>query len=157
MTKKKPTTNTAISNRRAHYDYHLSDELQVGIALSGPATRAARDGHVQLRGAYVSIERGELWLHNASFSLKNQDKTSQQDNFTIDTTPKKLLAKKKEIEKLESSKEKGMSILPVKMLNRGRYVKLIIALGKGKKMHDKRETIKRRDQERDTHRALKNY
>lgn len=156
MSNKKTKPNAAISNRRAHYDYHLSDELQVGIVLSGPATRAARSGHVQLRGAYVGIDKDELWLYSASFSLRNTDK-NDPESFTVDITPKKLLAKRKEIEKLKDSKEKGMTILPVKMLNKGRYIKLIIALGKGKKMHDKRETIKRRDQDRETQRTLKRY
>lgn len=156
MSNKKPANNNAISNRRAHFDYHLSDELTVGIVLSGQATRAAREGHVQLRGSYVGIDKGELWLYNASFSLKNNEKNSTEI-FTVDTTPKKLLAKKREIEKLGESKEKGYTILPVKMLNRGRYIKLVIALGKGKKLHDKRETIKRRDQDRETQRTLKRY
>ena len=156
MSNKKPSTGSAISNRRASFDYHLSDELMVGVVLTGLEARAAREGHVQLRGSYVSIDRDELWLHNASFSLRNNDKSSP-DTFTVDQTPRKLLAKKKEIEKLKTSKEKGQTILPIKMLNKGRYIKLIIALGKGKKVHDKRETIKRRDQDRDTQRTLKRY
>lgn len=155
MSNKKPSSNNAISNRRAHFDYHLSDEITVGIVLTGPGTKAAREGHVQLRGSYVSIDRNELWLYNASFSLRNTERGATETH-TVDTTPKKLLAKRKEIEKLGESKEKGYSILPVKMLNKGRYIKLVIALGKGKKLHDKRETIKRRDQERDNQRTLKN-
>lgn len=152
---RKPSTNQII-NRRARFDYSLGQEIITGISLTGPEVRAARDAHVQLKGSFVTIRDNELWLNNASFSIKNNDKNAKS-NRTIDTRARKLLAKRKEIDKLQSEKTSGMSIVPIKLLNGGKYIKLIIALGKGKKEYDKRETIKRRDQNRETLRTLKNY
>ena len=152
---RKPSTNQII-NRRARFDYSLGQEIITGISLTGPEVRAARDAHVQLKGSFVTIRDNELWLNNASFSIKNNDKNAKS-NRTIDTRARKLLAKRKEIDKLQSEKTSGMSIMPIKLLNGGKYIKLVIALGKGKKEYDKRETIKRRDQNRETLRTLKNY
>lgn len=150
--KKKNQTGTVL-NRRASFDYQLGDELVVGVVLTGQETRAARDGHIQLKGSFVSIRNDELWLNNASFSLKLNQKG--QDSRTIDTSPRKLLASRKQIDSLIKQKHQGMSIVPVKLINRGRFIKVVIALGKGKKRYDKRETIKRREQERDAKRAMK--
>ena len=147
--KKKPAT-PSITNRRARFDYQLGDELVVGIVLTGPETRAARDGHVQLRGSFVSIIGNELWLNNASFSLKlNQRGTSER---SVDTSLRKLLAHRKQIDQLITQKKTGMTIVPTRLLTAGRHIKLAIALGKGKKLYDKRETIKRREQDREAQR-----
>lgn len=151
---KKPTPAPSILNRRARFDYELGDELVVGMELTGPEVRAARDGHVQLKGAYVAIRNDELWLQNASFSLK-LNQAGKAGARSIDDTPKKLLAKRREIDTLVAHKKQGMSIVPTKLLTQGRFIKLVIALGKGKKNYDKRETIKRRDQDRETQRQLK--
>jgi len=146
--KKKVTKKpSAIVNRRASFDYALSDDLMVGVELTGREVRAARDGRVQLKGSFVTIRNNELWLNNASFSLVLNQKG--QDVRTVDTEPRKLLAKRKEIDELASRKQAGMSIIPLRLLTQGRFIKLVIALGKGKKNYDKRETLKRRDQERD--------
>lgn len=154
-TKKKATKKTgAIVNRRASFDYALDDDLVVGIALTGPETRAARDGHVQLKGSFVTIRGDELWLNNSSFSLKLNEK-GKVGARSIDTSPRKLLARRKQIDDLAARKQSGMSIVPIKLLTSGRFIKLVIALGKGKKNYDKRETLKRRDQERDANRAIK--
>lgn len=151
---KPKTTASAILNRRARFDYELGDELVVGLELTGAEVRSARDGHVQLKGSYVNLRGGELWLTNASFSLKLNQK-GQPGARTIDIEPKRLLAKRKEIDQLAAQKQQGMSIVPVKLLTQGRFIKLVIALGKGKKNYDKRETLKRRDQDRETQRQLK--
>lgn len=126
----------------------------VGISLTGPETRAARDGHIQLKGSFVTIRNGELWLNNASFSIKLNQK-GQPGARTIDTEPRKLLAHRKQIDSLAVRKKEGMTIVPTKLLTTGRFIKLVIALGKGKKNYDKRETLKRRDQEREANRAIK--
>lgn len=128
--KRKVQTGTVL-NRRASFDYQLGDELVVGVVLTGQETRAARDGHIQLKGSFVSIRNDELWLNNASFSLKLNQKG--QDSRTIDTSPRKLLASRKQIDSLIKQKHQGMSIVPVKLINRGRFIKVVIALGKGKK------------------------
>lgn len=153
MTGSKKSKNPAIINRRAAYDYQLGDELVVGLELTGPEVRAARDGHLQLKGSYVNITKHELWLIGASFSLKLNEKGNA--NRTVDSRPRKLLAKRRQIEQLAAQKKQGLTIVPVKLLNQGRFIKLVIALGKGKKRHDKRDSIKRREQERESRRALK--
>lgn len=152
--KKKVTKKPqAIVNRRASFDYALGDELKVGVVLSGREVRAARDGRVHLKGAFVSIRNNELWLNNASFSLALN--TKGVGETTVDTTARKLLASRKQIDELAARKQAGMSIVPLRLLTQGRYVKLVIALGKGKKRYDKRQSIKQRDQARDTARLLK--
>lgn len=152
-TAKKPTSKV-IANRRARFDYTLDDEIVVGLSLTGLEVRAARDGHVQLRGSFVTIKDGELWLNNASFSLRLNERGNPGAR-SIDTSPRKLLATRKQIDQLAAKKQNGQTIVPLKLLTNGRYIKLVIALGTGKKRYDKRETIKRRDQDRDTKRALK--
>lgn len=155
-TKKKQAKQPTITNRRARFDYELGEDLLVGLSLTGPEVRAARDGHVQLKGAFVTIRSNELWLNNASFSLKLNQR-GEPGARTIDTEPRKLLAHRKQINQLEASKKDGMTIVPTKLLTTGRHIKLVIALGKGKKNYDKRQTLKRRDQEREASRAIKNF
>lgn len=156
MAKKKSVKQapSAIVNRRARFDYELGDELTVGLSLTGPEVRAARDGHIQLKGAFVTVRSDELWLNNASFSLKLNQK-GQPGARTIDTEPRKLLAHRKQIAELSARKKEGLTIVPTRLLTKGRFIKLVIALGKGKKTYDKRETIKRRDQDREARRAIK--
>lgn len=158
---KKKSAGTAVPaktvlNRRARFDYELLEDLVVGIALTGQETRAARDGHIQLKGSFVTIRNNELWLNNATFSIKLNTK-GDANARTLDTSPRKLLATRKQIDDLSAKKQAGMSIVPTKLLTSGNYIKIVIALGKGKKNYDKRETIKRRDQERDAQRLMKHY
>lgn len=148
---KKPS---AIVNRRASFDYALDEDIVVGLSLTGPETRAARDGHIQLKGSFVTIRGDELWLNNSSFSIALNER-NKVGARSIDTSPRKLLARRKQIDELSHRKQAGMSIVPLRLLTKGRYIKLVIALGKGKKNYDKRETLKRRDQERDASRAVK--
>jgi SsrA-binding protein len=158
MPKKRPVKKApnSVLNRRARFDYELGEEIVAGLALTGPEVRAARDGHVQLRGTFVTIREGELWLNNATFSLKLNQK-NEPGARSLDTSPRKLLASRKQIDALEAKKQGGMTIVPTKLLTTGRFIKVVIALGKGKKNYDKRETIKRRDQDRDTKRIIKNH
>lgn len=159
-TKKKTTNKSkarAIVNRRASFDYALGDELITGISLTGREARAARDGRVQLKGSFVTIRqtlgKSELWLNNASFSLVLN--TKNESDTSVDTSPRKLLAKRREIDELADRKQSGMTIVPLKLLTQGRHIKLVIALGKGKKNYDKRNSIKLRDQERESKRLTK--
>lgn len=145
--KKKQQKPQAIVNRRASFDYSLGDDLTTGIVLNGREARAAREGRVQLKGAFVTIRNNELWLNNASFSLRLN--TKGVNETSVDTTARKLLASRRQIDELAERKQAGMSIVPLRLLTRGRYIKLVIALGKGKKLYDKRQAIKKRDQERD--------
>ncbi|MDB5162172.1 MAG: smpB [Candidatus Saccharibacteria bacterium] len=149
MAQKKKSVNKvkAIVNRRASFDYALDDELVTGVVLTGREARAARDGRVQLKGSFVTVRNDELWLNNASFSLVLNSKVD--GSTSVDTSPRKLLASRKQIDELYSRKQAGMTIVPLKLLTQGNYIKLVIALGKGKKNYDKRQTIKKRDQERE--------
>lgn len=149
---KKPQA-ASIVNRRAKFDYTLGEEIVAGIILTGPEVRAAREGHIQLKGSFVSIRNNELWLNNASFSLRLNVR-GQTNARTVDTSARKLLASRKQIDQFISAKQQGMTIVPTKLLTQGKFIKIVIALAKGKKLYDKRETIKRRDQDRDTKRAL---
>lgn len=144
----------AIVNRRARFDYDLSDDIVVGLELTGVEVRAARDNHIQLKGAFVSVRGNELWLNNASFSLRLNER-GKTGATTVDTRSRRLLAKRREIDELIARKQSGMTIVPTKLLTAGRYIKLVIALGKGKKLYDKRQTIKSRDIEREHKAALK--
>lgn len=150
MPKKQP--DAIISNRRARHDYDLRDEFNVGIVLTGREVKAARSGQVNLKGSYVNLVRGELWLTNASFSVLHTEpgKTTR----SVETGPRKLLANKKEIAQLQAAKDHGLTIVPLSMTTRTRYIKVKIATAKGKRKYDKRETIKRRDQEREAARQM---
>ena len=133
--KKKKTPSTVTENRRAHYDYILGDELSVGMSLTGPEVRLIRDHHVQLKGSFVILKDNQLWLTNLTLGADTARNI-------------RLLATKKQIAALAKEKVAGSSIVPTKLLAGGRHIKLIIALGKGKKKYDKRETIKKRDIDR---------
>ena len=152
---KKRATPSPIVNRRVRFDYELGEEIIAGLVLTGPEVRAAREGHVQLRGAFVSLRNGELWLNNASFSLRLNVR-GEANARSVDTSARKLLVSRKQIDRFTAAKQQGMTIVPTKLLTAGKYIKLVIALGRGKKRYDKRETIKRRDQDRDTRRLMSN-
>ncbi len=133
--KKKKTPDSVTINRRARYDYNLGDELTVGMSLTGPEVRSIRDHHVQLKGSFVTIKNGELWLSNLTLGAETARNI-------------RLLATKKQIAALAREKVAGSTIVPVKLLGGGRFIKLVIAVGRGKKKYDKRETIKNRDIDR---------
>jgi SsrA-binding protein len=144
MVKKKQPQTKVISNRRARHDYELDDSLIVGIELTGRETKALRMGHGQLRGAYVTVKDSELWLLNATINGTNGipiDETEQ-------VRTRKLLAKRKQIDDFIAAKQQGRTIVPLEILTKGRYIKVRIAMGKGKKNYDKRQTLKKRDEER---------
>lgn len=145
----KKRSNQAIVNRRARFDYELGDEIVAGIVLTGPEVRAVRDSHIQLKGSFVSIRNDEVWLTNASISL-SQNVRGHAGAKTVDTSARKLLLSRKQINQLLSAKQQGLTIIPTKMLTNGKYIKVVIATAKGKKLYDKRQAIKRRDMERDT-------
>lgn len=140
-----------ITNRRARFDYELGDSLVVGLELLGTEAKALRMGHGQLRGAHVTEKGGELWLINAQITSSKGVPISEQDQ----TRSRKLLAKRKEIDNLIAARQNGNTIVPLELLTNGRYIKLRIAVGRGKKRYDKRETIKRRQQEREVNRLAR--
>lgn len=151
MAKKKPQDTGKIVNRRARFDYALGDDLVVGLQLSGAETKSLRRGHGQLRGAYVTVKENELWLINATINGDNGIPIEDANK----TRARKLLAKRKQIDELVAAKQQGSTIVPLELLTRGRYIKLRISVGKGKKHYDKRQALKARDDKRATDSAIK--
>lgn len=151
MAKKKPNQPKQITNRRARHDYELGDSIVAGVELTGAETKNLRRGHGQLRGAYVTIKNDELFLINATINGTNGAPLDESQQ----TRARKLLAKRREIDKLIEQKQQGKTIVPTEILTGGRYIKVRIAIGKGKKHYDKREVLKKRDQSRQISRALK--
>jgi SsrA-binding protein len=149
--RKRSQTPGKITNRRARFDYELGDSLVVGLELLGSEAKALRMGHGQLRGAYVTEKEGELWLINAQITSSKGVPISESDQ----SRSRKILAKRKEIDNLITARQSGNSIVPLELLTNGRYIKLRIAIGRGKKRYDKRETIKRRQQEREASRLAR--
>ena len=152
MAKKKPVKIKQISNRRARHDYELGDSLLVGIELLGREVKNLRTGHGQLRGAYVTVKDNELYLLNATINGTSAAPLTE----TEQTRTRKLLAKRREIDKLIEAKQQGQTIVPLEILTGGRFIKVRISAGRGKKLYDKRQTLKARDDQRSTMRELKN-
>lgn len=152
MAKKIRPLTKKIQNRRARYDYELGSEIVAGIVLNGRETKSLRLGHGHLRGAYVNVRNAELWLTNATIT--------SSPGFRLDDTEqtreRKLLVKKSEINRLIEAKNQGKTIVPIEFLTGGKFIKIKIAAGKGKKHYDKRELIKKRDQNRANLLELKN-
>ena len=148
---KRKSQPKTISNRRARFDYDLQQYLTVGLELNGREVKSLRMGHGQLRGAYVNVKDNELWLINAT--INSSPGISLEE--TEQTRTRKLLAKRREIDQLVSAKQNGQSIVPLELLTGGKFIKLKIAVGKGKKQYDKRQTLKRRDETRQIHTELK--
>lgn len=123
----------------------------MGLELTGAETKSLRRGHGHLRGAYVTVKDNELWLLNATINGDGSVRVPEEEQ----ARSRKLLAKRKEIDSLIADKQQGKTIVPLALLTRGRYIKLRIAAGRGKKRYDKREKIKKRDQERQNQADLK--
>lgn len=151
MSKKPGNQPKTIRNRRATFDYELDDSIVAGIALTGAETKALRLGHGHLKGAYVTFKNNELYLINATITGFQGVKLDESEQ----TRARKLLVKRKEIEELQESKQQGRTIVPIELLTRGRYIKVRIAAGKGRKRYDKRELIKKRDTDRENQRILR--
>jgi SsrA-binding protein len=151
MDKNKANQPKRITNRRARHDYELGEYLVLVQELSGAETKSLRMGHGHLRGTYVTVKQGELFLINATIAGTSGIPIDESDQ----TRARKLLAKKREIDALIDAKQQGRTIVPLEILTHGRFIKLRISVGKGKKRYDKRQTLKRRDQEREAARALK--
>lgn len=152
MAKKKPSGDKRIINRRASFDYELGESLVVGLQLTGAETKALRLGHGTLRGSYVTVIGNELWLINAQITGGRGIQIPDSEQ----TRSRKLLAKRSEIDRLIVAKQQGSTIVPLELMTQSHFIKLRIAAGHGKKRYDKRETIKRRQQEREIARKVKN-
>lgn len=151
--KAKVPSNTIAQNKKARFDFFIEKEYEAGLSLMGWEVKSLRDGRAQLKESYVLIERGELFLYGAHFSPLTSASTHVK---TDPVRMRKLLLNRREIDQLIGSVERqGYTIAPLTLYwSRGR-AKLKIGLAKGKKQHDKRETIKERDWKRQQQRILK--
>jgi len=139
-------------NRKAYHDYHIQESLEVGIVLKGSEIKSIRGGRVNLRDAYAKPENGELWLFNSH--IASYDAASY--NTHEPTRPRKLLLHKKEIDNLAGKvTQKGLTLVPLKLYIKHGIAKVELGIAKGKRVYDKRETIARRDAQREMDRALK--
>lgn len=142
-------------NRQARHLYEILDIYEAGIQLKGTEIKSIREGKVNLRDGYALIRNGEAWLLNVHISPYQG--SGEYFNHEPRRT-RKLLLHRKEISKLIGQVEqKGLTLVPLKMYFKGGWVKVSLGLGKGKKLHDKRETLKRRQDEREMARAMKRF
>lgn len=147
---KKIDKNISIKNKRASFEYLLLDKYVAGMVLTGTEIKSIRLGKVSLQEAYCYFSSGELWVKGMHIAIYVQGNIRNH----VEDRERKLLLNKKELNKLMRNKEKGMTIIPVKLfMNERGLAKLEVALAKGKKLYDKRQHIKERDLERDRRRA----
>jgi SsrA-binding protein len=139
-------------NRKAHHDYHLLETFEAGLALLGTEVKAIREGRVNLRDSFARVEGGEVYVLNVHVGAYSSRGYADHEPLR----PRKLLLHRHEIRKLAGkTTEKGMTLVPVRMYFRNGRVKIAISLAKGKKDYDRRETIKRREIDRETRAAVK--
>jgi SsrA-binding protein len=139
-------------NRKAHHDYHLIETLEAGVELVGTEVKAIREGRVNLRDSFARIVEGQVFLHNVHIGSYSSRGYADHEPLRA----RRLLLHKQEIRKLiGKTTERGMNIVPVRMYFKDGRVKVAISLAKGKKDYDRRETIKRRETERETRAAIK--
>ena len=141
-------------NRKARFNYFFIEQFEAGMVLKGTEVKSLRQGRAHLKDAYARIEKGEVYVHQMHIG---QYPFAHYDNHDP-LRPRKLLLNKQEIKRLYGKvNEKGFSLIPVRVYFKNGKAKLTLALAKGKKSHDKRETIRRRDQKRDFERQKKEH
>jgi SsrA-binding protein len=142
-----------IKNRQAYFEYFIDDKYVAGIVLTGTEVKSLREGKANFNDSYCVFNKGELWIRSFHISEYSHGTVNNHDPIR----ERKLLLNKRELKKLEAKiKEKGYTIVPLRLFfNEKNLAKLEIGLGKGKKLHDKRETIKQRDTERELKRYVK--
>jgi SsrA-binding protein len=142
-----------ISNRQAYFNYHIENKYVAGIVLLGTEVKSIRDGKVSFNDAFCLFDNGELWLRGIYIAEYSHGTV----NNHIAVHDRKLLLTKRELSRLQAAlKEKGLALVPLKIFfNEKNFVKVEIGLGKGKKLHDKRESIKARETDREIKRYLK--
>ncbi|TNF47438.1 SsrA-binding protein SmpB [bacterium] len=142
---------TLVANRRARFSYEIQETLEAGISLLGTEVKSVRAGQANIKEAYADIRGGEVFLVGAHISPFEQGNRFNHEPLR----DRKLLLNANEIKRLAGKvQEKGLTLVPLRLYLKGRLIKLELGVGRGKKLHDKRETIKRRDQEREVEREL---
>ena len=150
--KKSESPGTLGKNRKAYFNYTVEESMECGIELKGTEVKSLRSSHFNFVDSYCDIKDGQLWLHKLNINLYG---FGNIHNHVTDR-PRRLLVHKKEIVKLDKKiREKGYTLIPLKFYLKGSLVKIDVGLCKGKKLYDKRDTIKNRDMDRDQSRKSK--
>ena len=150
--KRKIGAGDVASNRYARYRYELLEKLECGVELQGTEVKALRESGAQLKDGYVSVRDGELWLH--SVHIPPYAPASRENHEPA--RPRRLLAHRREIDRLQGQvKERGFTLVPTRVYFAGGRAKVEIALGRGKDLYDKRQTIKTRESKRDMERGVR--
>ena len=151
-TEREKARSTIAENRKAFHDFHLLETFEAGVVLLGTEVKAIREGRVNLRDSYARVEDGEVFLYNVTISPYSHRGYADHEPLRR----RKLLLHRDEIRKLiGKTVEKGMTLVPVRLYFKGGKVKVAVSLAKGKKEYDNRETIKRRETDRETRAAIK--
>ncbi len=138
-------------NRKARHEYDVLETFEAGMALKGPEVKSLRDGRASLQDAFARVERGEVWLFNLHISPYEQANRANVDPLRT----RKLLLNAREIRSLIGKvEEKGLTLIPLEIYFTRGHAKVLLALARGRKLHDKREALKRRIQEREASRAM---
>ena len=152
MSDRKRAERLLADNRKAHHDYHILHTYEAGIVLLGTEVKSIREGRVNLRDSFARVEGAEVFIYNIHVSPYSHRGYADHEP----TRRRKLLLHKGEIRRLiGKTVERGMTLVPVRMYLKNGRVKVVVGVAKGKKTYDKRETIRRREAERETRRAIK--
>jgi SsrA-binding protein len=147
----KGALKVVATNRKARHDYIIEDIFEAGIALTGSEIKSVRAGQVNLRDSYATVRQGELWLVNAHISAYKQASYQNHDPLR----ERKLLLHRREINRLAGKlQEKGLTLVPLKLYLKDSWAKVELGLGRGKKLYDKRQSLKERDDRRQIERAV---
>jgi len=139
-------------NRKARHDYEILDTLEAGLVLRGPEVKSLREGKVNFLDSFARVDGSEVWLHSLHISPYEQANRYNEDPVR----PRKLLLHRSEIRKLIGKvEEKGLTLVPLEILFRRGYAKVVLGLARGRKAHDKRDKIREQDMERDARRAVR--
>lgn len=145
--------NEVANNRKARHDYNILETYEAGISLTGTEIKSVRASKINIKDGFVQARNGELWLENVNIGIYNQGNQFNHDPLRN----RKLLLHKKEIRKISGSvQEKGITVVPLKVYLKHGFAKVLIGVAEGKRQYDKRETIKKRDQELEIRRVMKN-
>ncbi len=140
-----------IKNKKAYFNYEILEELEAGIQLTGTEIKSIRNGKVNIKESYIRIKNGEAFIIHMHISKYDEGNQFNHD----ETRDRKLLLHKKQIKKLkEEVDQDGISLVPIKLYIKNRYAKILLGVGKGKKVYDKKEAIKKRDIEREVRKYL---
>jgi SsrA-binding protein len=140
------------TNKKAYHDFEMLEEFEAGIVLTGTEVKSVRKGYVNLKDSYVRVSDGELFLVHTHISVYENGNINNHDPLRI----RKLLLHKREINRLQGKvKEEGLALVPIKIYIKGHRIKLSMALAKGKKLYDKRRTMRDKEMKKDIERAFK--